>query len=160
MPDPSVANQARRYFEDFAEGQVYELGTVQVSAAEILAVARQFDPQPFHVDEVAARDSIYGGLIASGLHTFGLFTRPFVEQILNPVPSMGSPGFEYLRWPAPVRPGDTLTARWTVLECRASRSKPDRGIVRGRGEMINQRGETVLTIETVNFIGRRPGAGS
>ena len=159
MRDTAAMNEPRRYFEDFSEGETAELGSAGVSAAEIVAFARQFDPQPFHTDEVAARDSIYGGLIASGLHTLGLFCRRFVEQVLNPSASMGSPGFEKVLWPAPVRPGDNLRARWTILGCRASRSKPDRGIVRGRGELLNQRDEVVLSVETVNFLGRRPAAG-
>ena len=158
MPDAVATSQPRRYFEDFTEGEVVELGSARVSAAEIVAFAQEFDPQPFHTDEVAARDSIYGGLIASGLQSLALFCRRFVEQVLNPAASMGSPGFEKVLWPAPVRPGDSLRARWSVLECRASRSKPDRGIVRGRGELLNQRDEVVLSVETVNFLGRRPAA--
>lgn len=158
MPPGAGSGQTPRYFEDFAEGEVVELGTARVSEAAIIAFAEQFDPQPFHVNPVVARDSIYGGLIASGLQTLGLFTRPFVQRVLNPTVSFGSPGFDQLRWPAPVRPGDTLTGRWTVLECRASRSRPELGIVRGRGELRNRRDETVLTVETVNFIGRRPPA--
>ena len=155
MRGGSTAGEPRRHFEDFSAGQVVELGSVQVSAEEIVAFARQFDPQPFHLDPAAARDSIYGGLIASGLHTASLFTRLFVAGVLNGSRSLGSPGFEQIRWPAPVRPDDTIRARWTVLACRASRSKPERGIVRGHGEMLNQRNEIVLSIETANFIGRR-----
>ena len=158
MPDPTSAPAPRRYFEDFSAGQVYQVGSIAVSTDDILAFARQFDPQPFHLDPVAARDTIYGGLIASGLHTLSLFAKLFVEGLLNSTPSLGSPGFDQLRWPAPVRPDDLLRARWTVLECRVSRSKPDRGIVRGLGEILNQRDEVVLSIETTNFIGRRPGS--
>ena len=159
MRGGSIEGEPRRHFEDFSVGEVVELGSVQVTAEEIVAFARQFDPQPFHLDAAAARASIYGGLIASGLHTASLFTRLFVEGVLNSSISLGSPGFEQVRWPAPVRPDDTVRARWTVLTCRASRSKPDRGIVRGRGEMLNQRDEIVLAIETANFIGRRPTPG-
>jgi acyl dehydratase len=151
-----TATQTKRYFEDFSPGQVVELGSIELSKDELLAFARQYDPQPFHVDEVAARDSIYGGLIASGMHTLALFCRLFVDGLLNQAVSLGSPGFEHLEWPLPVRAGDTLHGRCTILECRASRSKPDRGIVRLRGELRNQRGEVVLRIEAVNFIGRRP----
>jgi acyl dehydratase len=159
MSSPADSEQARRTYEEFAEGQVFELGTTRLSQAEIIDFARRFDPQPFHVDPVAAQSSMYGGLIASGLQTLGAFTRPFVEHVLNPSISFGSPGFDKLRWPAPVRPDDELRVRWTVLECRESRSRPELGIVRGSGELQNQLGETVLTVETVNFIGRRPSAG-
>ena len=155
MRGASGAGEPRRHFEDFSEGEVLELGSVQVTVEEIVAFARQFDPQPFHLDSAAAGQSIYGGLIASGLHTASLFTRLFVTSVLNLSSSLGSPGFEQIRWPTPVRPDDTIRARWTVLACRASRSKPDRGIVRGHGEMLNQRNEIVLSIETANFIGRR-----
>ena len=110
---------------------------MQITAEEIVAFARQFDPQPFHLDADAARASIYGGLIASGLHTASLFTRLFVTGVLNGSRSLGSPGFDQIRCPAPVRPDDTIRGRWTVLACRASRSKPDRGIVHGRGELLN-----------------------
>lgn len=158
MPDGPGFGRPQRHFEDFAEGEVIDLGTASLSQAEMIAFARQFDPQPFHVDPVAAQHSRYGGLIASGLQTLGLFTRPFVERVLNPTVSFGSPGFDQLRWPAPVRPDDVLSGTWTVLEVRASRSRPELGIVRGRGELRNQRGETVLSVETVNFIGRRPSA--
>lgn len=159
MSSQSETGPSPRFFEDFAAGQETDLGPLSLGQDEIIAFARQFDPQPFHVDPLAAVASIYGGLIASGLQTLGLFTRPFVERVLNPSLSLGSPGFDQLRWPAPVRPDDALRGRWTVLECRASRSRPNLGIVRGRGELRNQRGESVLTVETVNFIGRRP-AGS
>lgn len=158
MPDEAATGGRRRYFEDFAAGEVVELGRTRVTAPEIVAFARRVDPQPFHVDAAAARESIYGGLIASGLHTLGLFTRLFVEQVLNASVSLGSPGFERVQWPRPVRPGDTLRARYTILECRPSRSKPDRGIIRFRGELTNQRDEVVLILEAVNFLGRRPAA--
>lgn len=152
-----MPHQPKIYFDDFSVGQAVELGPVEVSAADILAFARQFDPQPFHVDEAAARASIFGGLIASGPHTLALFVRLLVEAVLNRSVSLGSPGFERLSWPAPVRPGDTLRGRWTVLECRTSRSRPDRGIVRARGQLFNQRDETVLEMEGISFFGRRTG---
>jgi acyl dehydratase len=156
VEDPLASSRPLRYFEDFIPGLAIELGSISVSADEIVTFARQFDPQPFHVDEVAARGTIYGGLIASGLHTLGLFLRLLVPNVLNNAVSLGSPGMEAVRWPHPVRPGDTLTGRWTVLEARISRSKPDRGILRGRGELRNQHGETVLEVEAINFMGRRP----
>jgi acyl dehydratase len=147
---------AERYFEDFAVGETLELGSAQVTAAEIIAFGEQFDPQPFHVDPVRAEASAFGGLVASGWHTAGLYMRLFAEGVLNRAPSFGSPGVEQLRWLRPVRPGDTLQARFTVLEVRASRSRPDRGIVRSRGELINQDGEVALSLEATNFFGRRP----
>jgi acyl dehydratase len=147
---------AERYFEDFTVGDTLELGSVQISAAEIIAFAEQFDPQPFHLDPVRAEGSVFGGLIASGWHTAGLFMRLFAEGVLNRVPSLGSPGIEQLRWLRPVRPGDTLRARFTVLEVRPSTSRPDRGIVRSRGEMTNQDGEVAMSLEATNFFGRRP----
>jgi acyl dehydratase len=147
---------AERYFEDFAAGETLELGSVQVSAAEIIAFAEQFDPQPFHLDPVAAEATVFGGLIASGWHTAGLYMRLFAEQVLNRVPSFGSPGVDQLQWLRPVRPGDTLRARFTVLDARPSRSRPDRGIIRSRGELINQHGEVALSLEATNFLGRRP----
>jgi acyl dehydratase len=156
MPDLAANPGVRRYFEDIVEGQTVDLGTVQVSASEIVAFGRQFDSQPFHVDEAAGRASIYGGLIASGWHTAALFMRLFAERVLNSYESLGSPGVDQLRWLRPVRPGDTLRARWTAVECRASQSKPDRGIVRSRSEVFNQQDELVMTIEAVNFFARRP----
>jgi acyl dehydratase len=154
-----VADDALQYFEDFAEGQVVDLGEARVTAEEIVAFARQFDPQPFHLSEEGGRRSIYGGLIASGLHTIGLWMRLYVEQVLARAHSMGSPGVSEVRWLKPVRPGDTLRCRWVVLACRPSQSKPDRGLVESRAEATNQAGELVLTLQAVNFFRRRAGVG-
>jgi len=145
-----------RYFEDFQAGDVFELGNHTVTAAEIIDYARQFDPQPFHVDESAAVAGPFGGLIASGWHTGAMWMRIYVDSVLNDTISMGSPGIEELRWLVPVRPGDTLSARLTVLETSPSSRRPDRGTVRSRGEMTNQRGETVMTMIARGFFGRRP----
>jgi acyl dehydratase len=147
---------AQRYFEDYSEGQVYELGSVSFTADEIIAFARQYDPQPMHVDPVAAGASIYGGLIASGWHTVASYMRLLVDQILLASESLGSPGLDQLRWVKPVRPNDILRCRYLVLETKTSRSRPDWGIVRGRGEMINQADELVMHLEAVNFFLRRP----
>ena len=132
------------HLDDFAPGQVYLLGRRTLSRDEIVAFARDWDPQPFHLDERAAAESIYGGLIASGWHTVCAFMRLFADDLLNRSAAMGSPGVDEVRWLRPVRPGDTLDARLEVLEVRPSRSKPDRGIVRLRAVMSNQQGEEVL----------------
>ena len=145
-----------RYLEDFTAGEVIDLGSYTIGEAEILEFAERFDPQPFHVDPERAAGSIYGGLIASGWHTCGIFMRLVVDAVLGDSSSMGSPGLDNLRWLLPVRPGDTLRGRYTVLEVTPSRSRPDRGILRFRGEMINQRDEIALSLEGVGFFGRRP----
>ncbi len=147
-----------RYFEDFRAGETIELGEVQIDAEEIVAFGRQFDPQPFHVDPEAARHSAFGGLIASGWHTVGIFMRLYSEHVLNHSTSMGSPGVDELRWLKPVRPGDTLRPRWTVLECIPSRSKPDRGVIRSLVEVSNQHGEVVLQMRAANIFARRQNA--
>ena len=145
-----------RYFEDFRPGEVVELGSATVAREDVLAFARRYDPQPFHVDEEAAGRSPYGGLIASGFHTAALFMRLFVDGLLAGTASLGSPGLEDLRWTLPVRPGDTLHARYTVLEARPSRSDPGRGILRGSGEAFNQHDDLVMAFTVTNFVARRP----
>ena len=144
-----------RYFEDFPEGLEVDLGQVSLTEDEIVAFARQFDPQPMHTDAVAARASIYGGLIASGWHTAGTYMRLLVDGVLGDSASVGSPGVDNLRWLKPVKPGDVLRARLTVLEAKPSNSHPEWGIVRSRGEMTNQRDEIVMRVEAVNFFTRR-----
>jgi len=148
----------RRYFEDFFEGLTVDLGNVEFTAEGIIDFARQYDPQPMHTDPDAARESVYGGLIASGWHTAAGYMRLLVDSMIGHSDSLGSPGTDNLRWLKPVRPGDTLHGRFTVLEAKLSRSRPDRGIVRSRGEMLNQDNEVVMHIEAVNFFGRRPGS--
>ena len=145
-----------RYFEDFKPGDVIELGSRTISKERILAFAREFDPQPFHTDEEAATRSIYGGLLASGWHTGSLLMRILYDGLLKDTASLGSPGIDELRWLKPVRPGDTLAARMTILESIPSRSKPDRGLIRSRMEMRNQHGAVVLTLRGLSLIGRRP----
>ncbi|MEO5575808.1 MAG: MaoC family dehydratase [Gaiellaceae bacterium] len=143
------------FLEDFEPGEVLELGSHTVSEEEILAFARQWDPQPFHVDPEAAKDSVFGGLIASGWHTGSLWMRLYVDATLGRADSRGSPGIEELRWLAPVRPGDTLSGRLTVLETTPSASRFDRGTVRIRGEMVNQDGVTVMSMTSRGHFGRR-----
>ena len=144
------------YFEDFEPGRVFELGSRTVTADEIVAFARDWDPQPFHLDPEAAHASAFGGLIASGWHTGALWMRLYVDALLGRAASMGSPGIEELRWLAPVRPGDTLHARLTVLEASPSKRTPGRGTIRSRGEMVNQAGVTVMTMVARGHFARRP----
>lgn len=145
------------YFEDFTPGRVFELGTVEVSEAEIIEFASRFDPQPFHIDPVAAADTMFGGLIASGWHTCSMCMRLLVDGLLSGSTSLGSPGMEQIRWLAPVRPADRLTARSTVEEARPSSSKPDRGTVTLTTEMRNQDGAVVMTMRGMGIYARRPG---
>jgi acyl dehydratase len=145
-----------RYFEDFQVGDVFELGTTSVTEEEIITFARQFDPQPFHIDPDRARESVFGGIIASGWHTASLFMRLLVDNFLQETVSLGSPGVDEVRWLQPLRPGDTLRARFTILEARASKSRADMGILRSQSELFNQRDEPVMTVIGVHLIGRRP----
>jgi acyl dehydratase len=145
-----------RFFEDYKPGDVYEFGTVTVTEREIIEFAKQFDPQYFHVDPQKAVHSRFGGIIASGWHTAGLAMRLYVDQYLSHVASLASSGVDEVRWPNPVRPGDTLRVRVTILEARLSRSKTDRGIVRAKIEAINQKDELVLSMVGISIIGRRP----
>jgi acyl dehydratase len=130
---------------------------VQVSESDIIGFAREYDPQPMHLDPNAASFTIYGGLIASGWHTGALFMRLLVGNLIAQTSSLGSPGMEELRWPAPVRPGNTLTGSVEVLEARASNSRPNVGIVRWRGELRNQDGVLVMSAIGTNFFGKKPG---
>ena len=146
---------ARRHFDDFKIGDVIELGRHTITKDEIIAFARQFDPQAFHLDEEAAAQTMFGGLIASGWHTGSLMMRLLYEGAIKDAVSLGSPGIDEMRWLKPVRPGDTLSARMTVTECIPSRSKPDRGILRSLLEMRNQHGDPVVTIKGMSLLGRR-----
>jgi acyl dehydratase len=143
------------FLDDLAAGQSYDLGRRRVGREEILAFARAYDPQSFHVDEEAARDSIYGGLIASGWHTASMFMRLLVDGFLGRAAALGSPGVDELRWLKPVRPGDELAGRLEILEVRPSQTRPDRGLARCRSEVVNQHGETVLSFVATIFFGRR-----
>ncbi len=133
-------------------------GEHRVTRDEIVEFARQWDPQPFHVDEAAAARSIYGDLIASGWHTACIFMRLFADNLLNRAAAMGSPGLENLRWLKPVRPGDILRARLEVLDIKPSRSRADRGIARMRSVVANQDGQDVLSFEAAVIFRRRPEA--
>ena len=151
-----VAKPAKdRFFEDYAAGEVYEFGTIALDEAAIVDFGRRYDPQYLHVDAQRAAEGPYGGLIASGWQTMATAMRLFVDNFLPDGASMGSPGVDELRWLEPVRPGDLLRIRVSVLSARVSRSKPDRGIVETRVETLNQRGEVVATMRAVNFMRRR-----
>ncbi len=145
-----------RYFEDYVEGAVHNLGSIAVEPDEVVAFAKRFDPQSMHTDPEAAKHGPFGGLIASGWHTAALMMRVYVDHYLTHVASLASPGIEELRWLKPVRPGDTLSVRVTVLKAAASKSKPDRGAVTSFVEIFNQANEAVMSIKAVNIIARRP----
>ena len=149
----------RYYWEDLQPGSVRELGSVTPTAQEIKAFAAQFDPQPFHLDEEAGRQSVFGALCASGWHTCALAMRLTVDNFLNQSSSMGSPGLESLRWLKPVYPGDTLSLRHTILESRPLRTRADTGLVRSSWELFNQQGEKVLHMEGYGMFRRRTPAG-
>ncbi len=147
---------AFHYFEDFRPGDTVALGQKPVSEAEILAFARDYDPQAFHIDKEAAKRSTFGGLVASGWHSCAIFMRLFVDGFLKESSALASPGVDQIRWLKPVRPGDVLSGRITVVDAVPSRSKPDRGLVHHDCELTNQRGEVVLTMRTLALFGRRP----
>ena len=147
-----------RYFEDYIAGTTHEFGSILVEEEEVIAFARRFDPQPFHMDPDAARESAFGGLIASGWHTASLMMRLYASHYLSPASSLASPGVDELRWLKPVRPGDLLSVRVTILETTPSRSKPDRGIVRSFIEVLNQQREVVMSMKALNFIRCRAGS--
>ena len=148
------------YFEDFHVGDVTEFGPRRVSREEIIAFAAQFDPQPMHMDEKAARHTMLGGLAASGWHTCSVMMRMLTDGFLLDAASMGSPGIDEVKWLRPVRPGDSLTVRGTVQSARASRSKPDRGFVTFLWEVFNDRGERVMTMICPQMMQRRDPAGA
>jgi acyl dehydratase len=143
------------YWEDLLVGSTRELGSVSPSAEQIRAFATQFDPQPFHVDEEAAKKSIFGSLCASGWHTCAMAMRLMVDNFLSEAASLGSPGLESLKWLKPVYPGDTLSLKSTILESRPMSSRPDVGLVRTAWDMFNQNGEKVLHMEGYGMFRRR-----
>lgn len=148
-----------RYWEDFKVGEVEQIGAKRVEREEVIAFARQYDPQSFHVDEQAAKRTMYGGLIASGWHTCAMVMRMMCDAYLLDSDSVGSPGIDNLKWLKPVRPGDTISARRTTLETRASKSKPDIGIVNNLWEVFNQDGEMVMSMQGYGMFRRRePGS--
>ena len=148
------------YWEDFRVGDTAPIGERTVERDEVIAFARAYDPQPFHIDEAAAEQSMFKGLIASGWHTVAMTMRMMCDAYLNRSASLGSPGVDNVRWLKPVRPGDTLKGRRVVLETRASQSRPEMGVVKMRWEVFNQHGELVMTMEGYGMFGRRTPGGA
>jgi len=146
------------YFEDFPLGQVREYGDFEVNALRIKAFAEQFDPQPFHLDDHAARETMAGGLIASGWHTVVMLHRMNYDGFLKRMASQGGLGVEEIRWTQPVRPGDRLSAKCTIAAARPSKSRPDLGIVDFAFEVFNQKGERVMTEKLIALLKRRSAA--
>ena len=142
----------QRYFEHYIPGSVFEFGEIEVKESDVIEFAKQFDPQDFHVDPAAALQGAFDGLIASGWHTAGLMMRLYVDHYLSSVASLASPGVDELRWTRPVRPGDKLGIRVTVLSAARSRTKPDRGMVRSLIEVLNQRAEVVMRVTAMNLL--------
>ena len=145
-----------RYFEDYRPGSECVYGPIQINEEEIVEFAVRYDPQPIHVDPRAAAAGPFGGLIASGWHTTAVVMRVLVERYLSHVAALVSPGVDELRWLKPLRPGDVLHVRITVLEATPSRSKQDRGLIRTLIETLNQRDEVVMSFKSMNLMRRRP----
>jgi acyl dehydratase len=144
------------YYEDLTVGQTFATGTFMVEPDMIKAFAAEFDPQPFHLDEDAARASLFGGLVASGWHTAALTMRLLVAGELQIAGGLIGLGAEEIRWPAPVRPGDALRVESEVLELRPSKSHPGRGLVRVRNTTRNQDSEPVMIMVVTMIVPRRP----
>ncbi len=151
-----AARTIRFHWEDFPTGHVMEFGATPVSREAVIEFARQFDPQPFHLDDEAGRESLFGGLCASGWHSCAMAMRMMCDEYLLESASLGSPGIESLRWLKPVFPGDTLRLRMEVLDARPMASKPGVGLVRSLWTMFNQHDEAVLRMEGWGMFGRRP----
>lgn len=151
-----ISERVIRYFEDYFPGLTVDCGSFSVNEEQIVAFGEQYDPQPFHVDRDAAEKGPFRGIIASGWQTTSLMMRQVVEHFISPESSLGAAGIDEIRWPRPVRPGDTLRVTATVVEARRSQSKPDRGIIRSRMELVNQDGATAMTMTAINLVRGRP----
>lgn len=146
------------HWEDFPVGQVRTFGAMPVTRDAVLAFAAQFDPQPFHLDDAAAEASLFGGLSASGWHTCAMAMRMMCDAYLLDSASLGSPGMDALKWLKPVRPGDTLSVRFTVLDARPMASRPGVGLIRSSWEVLNQHAEAVMTMQGWGMFRRRAAA--
>jgi acyl dehydratase len=144
-----------QYLEDYAVGQIYSSGRLRVDKEQIFAFARQFDPQPYHLDDEAARKSPFKGLAASGWHTAAMTMRLLVDGEFKPAGGILGVGFDQLSWPRPVRPGDELHVKSEVLEVRPSKSRPDRGLIRVQNTTLNQHDEVVQTFTANLLVPRR-----
>lgn len=163
VPQPTSALHGRdfaapieaRYFEDYVPGESYDFGYAEADRAEIVQFARRFDPQPIHIDEQYAEAGPFGGIIASGWHTSSILMRLFADHVVSKVASLASPGVDELRWTLPLRPGDRLWLRASIVDARVSTSKPDRGLVRIRCELFNQDDAQVMALVAMAFFARR-----
>lgn len=148
-----------RHFEDYIVGAVHEFGSIAVEQEEVISFGKRFVPLSYHTDPERAKESLYGGLIASGWHTAALMMRLYTDNYLSSVANLGSPGVDEVRWPRPVFPGDELSIRVTILESRLSQSKPDRGIVLSFVEVLNHKREVVMSLKSTNFVRSRKSVG-
>lgn len=144
------------YLEDFAVGQIFRTGSLRIDREQIKAFAAEFDPQPFHVDEAAARDTLFRGLAASGWHTAALSMRLLVGSEFKPAGGIIGAGIDEMRWPKPVRPGDELRVESEIIEVRQSRSRPEQGWIKVRTTTLNQNGEDVQVFTGNLLVPRRP----
>lgn len=147
-----------RYFEDFTVGDTFEFGNYLVTEEEIMEFAGKYDPQAIHLDRNAAEKSMFGGIIASGMHTLSILMRMVVDGLLHETAGLGSPGIDEARWLLPVRPDDTLSVKFTVVESIPSRSRPERGVLASVAEVRNQKGEVVAIQKGKVMVARRPEA--
>jgi acyl dehydratase len=147
-----------RYLEDFVAGQKFSSGSLRIEKERMISFAAEFDPQPFHLSDETARDTIFGGLVASGWYTAAVTMRLLVDSELKLDGGLVGAGFDELRWPRPVRPGDVLRLESEVMEVRPSRSRPDRGLIKVRTTTLNQEGQPVQILVANLVVPRRPGA--
>jgi len=145
-----------QYLEDFSAGMTFRSASATIAADEIKRFAAEFDPQPFHLDDAAARETMFGGLAASGWHTAAITMKLMVASEFKPAAGIVGVGFDELRWPRPVRPGDELHVETEVLETRASKSNPRQGLIKIRMSTLNQNGEAVLIATGNLIVPRRP----
>jgi acyl dehydratase len=143
----SLVDLKNRYFEDYREGEQFEFGHYDVTEEEIIDFATKYDPQPFHIDKTAAAKTVFGGLIGSGWMTAAIGMKMLVDHFISAKSSMGSPGVDEMRFVKPVRPGDRLSLRVTILSTKKSQSKPDRGVLQFYEEIVNQDREVVLSLK-------------